>query len=123
MLPQGGSVVSLCVLLSSAGAVAIATVDEIVRVNHELTVGSLSALRAGPDLLRALENSAREANEMRFSLAHATCSFFTGFSIRQLSALSVTPISSGPPLKIREQLSLDYLILRQIPRIPVTELS
>ena len=35
----------------SAGAVATATKDEIVRENHKLDVGSLSALRSGPDLL------------------------------------------------------------------------
>lgn len=29
----------------------MATIDEILRVNHELTAGSLSALRSGPDLL------------------------------------------------------------------------
>lgn len=40
-----------------------------------------------------------------------------------LGSVSVTPVSVGLPLKIREQLSPDYLILRQIPRIPVTELS
>lgn len=63
---------------------------------------------------------------MRFCPEHATCSlsFFTDFNVRWLSALSLslflcmTTISSGPPRKIREQLSLDYLILRQIPRIP-----
>lgn len=35
----------------------------------------------------------------------------------------MTPVSSGPPLKIRAQLSLDYFFLRQIPWIPRTELS
>lgn len=70
------------------------------------------------------ENIASEgAGEMRFCPAPATCSFFTNCNLHLLPARSVTPVSSSLPLKIREQLSLDYLILRQSPRIPWTELS
>ncbi len=66
----------------SAGAVAIATKDEILKVNHQLTVGSLSALRSGPDLLWALENSVLEkAGELRFYSACAARIFFTNFNI------------------------------------------
>lgn len=116
--------------LGSADGVATATTTETVIVDHELTGGdgewgSLFALRSGPDLLRRgpLGMVVRGAGAMIFCHAHATRSFLTGFNIHWLSALSVTPISSGPPLKIREQLSPDCLIPRQIPKIPGTELS
>ena len=40
----------MCFILN-AGAVARATADKNVGVNHELNVHSLDALRSGPDLL------------------------------------------------------------------------
>lgn len=62
-----------------------------------------------------------EASDSALHVHHAT--FLLDWNIGELSAGSVTTVSSGPPLKIREQLSVDYLILRQIPRIPGTDLS
>lgn len=101
-------------LCLSAGAAAMATTDEMFWVNYKLTVGSLYAFRLGADLLEVLEKKPQSIqwNEM----LPCTCSHW-------LPAPSVTPISSGLLLKIRGQLSLVYLILRQSPRIPRTKLS
>lgn len=95
-------------------------------IMSRLSAQSHSTQRSGCDLQeRMLENNVserEEVGEMRFcpTVHHAPCSFF---HIHRPSAHSLTTVSSGPPLKIREQLSLDYLILRRIPRIPRTELS
>lgn len=100
-----------CWFHPSAGAVVVATAAGNAPSKSWL---SCCLARSDADLLRALETKClKGAGEMRFYPAHAPF----------LPTLTCTVIYTSPglPLKIREQLSTDYLI--PSPRIPWTELS